>query len=312
MRVAILLPPGSRFSEAQPNSMETVVRTLAGAAQSSCDDPDVETRIFCCSGADDHNLGGVEALPGGRGRMEALIARLRAFRPDVIEHHQQVKQALAVQQALPEAAHLLYRHNALRAPRHRLDAWRYRARYRRMDGLVFVSRTERDAFVRAFPDMDDRAFAVIRTAGGQAPHPDVDFPELSSTGLLLSSLKPADRALLPEDTPDREVSIDLGGQMMPYEWSILTDGQSSSATVQEGQRLRMVMRNRTMMPHPMHIHGHTWALPGSGGLRKDTVLLRHGETMIADLIADNPGEWAFHCHNAYHMETGMFSSLRYE
>lgn len=159
---------------------------------------------------------------------------------------------------------------------------------------------------------DDRAFAVIRTAGGQAPRPDVDFPELSSTGLLLSSLKPADRALLPEGTPDREVSIDLGGQMMPYEWSILTDGQSSSATVQEGQRLRMVMRNRTMMPHPMHIHGHTWALPGSGGLRKDTVLLRHGETMIADLIADNPGEWAFHCHNAYHMETGMFSSLRYE
>ena len=159
---------------------------------------------------------------------------------------------------------------------------------------------------------DDRAFAVIRTAGGQAPHPDVDFPELSSTGLLLSSLKPADRALLPEGTPDREVSIDLGGQMMPYEWSILTDGQSSSATVQDGQRLRMVMRNRTMMPHPMHIHGHTWALPGSGGLRKDTVLLRHGETMIADLIADNPGEWAFHCHNAYHMETGMVSSIRYE
>ena len=67
-----------------------------------------------------------------------------------------------------------------------------------------------------------------------------------------------------------------------------------------------------MMPHPMHIHGHTWALPGSGGLRKDTVLLRHGETMIADLIADNPGEWAFHCHNAYHMATGMFSSLHYE
>ena len=99
--------------------------------------------------------------------------------------------------------------------------------------------------------------------------------------------------------------------MMPYKWSILTDGQSSSATVQEGQRLRMVMHNRAMMPHPMHIHGHTWSLPGSGGLRKDTVLLRGGETIIADLIAENPGEWAFHCHNAYHMETGMFSSLRY-
>ena len=77
--------------------------------------------------------------------------------------------------------------------------------------------------------------------------------------------------------------------MMPYKWSILTDGQSSSATVQEGQRLRMVMRNRTMMPHPMHIHGHTWALPGSDGLRKDTVLIRPMETVEADLQADNPG-----------------------
>lgn len=159
---------------------------------------------------------------------------------------------------------------------------------------------------------DDRAFAVIRTTDGQAPSPDVDFPELSSTGLFLSSLAPAERALLPEGTPDREVSIDLSGQRMPYEWGMFTDGRPSPAAVQEGQRLRMVIRNRTLMSHPMHIHGHTWALPGSGGLRKDTVLLRHGETVIADLIADNPGEWAFHCHNAYHMEMGMLSSLRYE
>ncbi|MBD8031334.1 multicopper oxidase family protein [Corynebacterium gallinarum] len=159
---------------------------------------------------------------------------------------------------------------------------------------------------------DDRAFAVVRTSGGQAPAPETTFPELNATGTFLTSFEPADRALMPEGKPDREVSIDLSGQMMPYEWGILTNGQSSPGTVQEGQRLRMVMRNRTMMPHPMHIHGHTWSLPGSGGLRKDTVLLRHGETVIADLIANNPGEWAFHCHNAYHMETGMISSLRYE
>ena len=159
---------------------------------------------------------------------------------------------------------------------------------------------------------DDRAFAVIRTSGGQAPRPDVDFPELSSTGLFLSSLKPAERALLPAGNPDRETSIDLGGQMMPYEWNILADGKNVPPTVQEGQRLRMIMRNRTMMPHPMHVHGHTWALQGSGGLRKDTVLMLPHETVVADLIADNPGEWAFHCHNAYHQETGMMTSLRYE
>ena len=154
MRTAVLLPPGCLFSEAQPNSMETVVRTMAGV------DQDGETRIFCCVGAEDHNLPGVDALPSGRVRMPTLIERLRAFRPDVIEHHQQVKQAMAVQQALPDMPHLLYRHNALRPPRHLIDRWRYRARYDRLDGLVFVSVAERDAFVRTFPDLDDRAFAV--------------------------------------------------------------------------------------------------------------------------------------------------------
>ena len=38
----------------------------------------------------------------------------------------------------------------------------------------------------------------------------------------------------------------------------------------------------------------------------------HAPLIIRDpQDAENPGEWAFHCHNAYHMETGMFSSLRY-
>src|SRR5699024_1733643 len=90
------------------------------------------------------------------------------------------------------------------------------------------------------------------------------------------------------------------------------DGKNVPPTVQEGQRLRMIMRNRTMMPHPMHVHGHTWALQRSGGLRKDTVLMLPHATVVADLIADNPGEWAFRCHNAYHQESGMMTPLRYE
>jgi FtsP/CotA-like multicopper oxidase with cupredoxin domain len=27
--------------------------------------------------------------------------------------------------------------------------------------------------------------------------------------------------------------------------------------------------------------------------------------------ADNPGRWAFHCHNLYHMMTGMMTEVRY-
>jgi FtsP/CotA-like multicopper oxidase with cupredoxin domain len=28
--------------------------------------------------------------------------------------------------------------------------------------------------------------------------------------------------------------------------------------------------------------------------------------------ADNPGRWAFHCHNLLHMAAGMMIELRYE
>lgn len=153
MRTAVLLPPGCLFSQAQPNSMETVVRTLLTSGTEH------ETRVFCSEGADDHNAPGVVALPR-QGRPQALIAALKDFQPDLIEHHQQVKQALAVSSRLPDAAHLLYRHNALKPARHLFDRWRYGARYARMDGFVFVSVAERDAFARTYPRLANRAHAL--------------------------------------------------------------------------------------------------------------------------------------------------------
>lgn len=36
------------------------------------------------------------------------------------------------------------------------------------------------------------------------------------------------------------------------------------------------------------------------------------EQVDIDLVADNPGRWAVHCHNVYHMELGMMTSIAYE
>ena len=134
--------------------METVVRTLARALGNE------DTRIFCCEGADDHGVPGVETIPAGRNRRRVLIERVSAFRPLVIEHHQQVKQAVAVASAMPGAAHILYRHNALKRPRNLLDAWRYKRRFAAMDGFVFVSDSERVDFAEAYPEFADKAWAV--------------------------------------------------------------------------------------------------------------------------------------------------------
>ena len=153
-RTAILLPSGCLFSESSPNSMETVVRTLAGAMEND------RTLLFCCEGADDHGLPGVEVLPSGRDRRRVLLDTLSAFRPEVIEHHQQVKQAVAIASAMSHAAHILYRHNALKTPRNRLDAWRYDRRYAAMDGFVFVSDAERALFADTYPRQAHKAWAV--------------------------------------------------------------------------------------------------------------------------------------------------------
>lgn len=69
------------------------------------------------------------------------------------------------------------------------------------------------------------------------------------------------------------------------------------------------------MAHPMHLHGHSFqVVNGTGrGPYKDTALVRpHMDRVAFDFLADNPGEWFFHCHNAYHMESGMARLVSYQ
>ena len=69
-----------------------------------------------------------------------------------------------------------------------------------------------------------------------------------------------------------------------------------------------------MMAHPFHLHGHFFQVhdDGGDGPHKDTVLVEPSMgTVTFDFLADNPGEWFFHCHNLYHMESGMARVVSY-
>ncbi|MGV9713744.1 multicopper oxidase family protein [Gordonia sp. NPDC003424] len=159
-----------------------------------------------------------------------------------------------------------------------------------------------------------QALALLRTAAGTAPSATMHPTELDSVALLgATDLAAADAAQLPAKNPDGTLIVQLNGQMTPYAWGINGKkyGDDTPMTVHADQRVRMRMTNMTAMVHPMHIHGHTWALPASGGLRKDTVLVRPMQTIVADFHADNPGDWAFHCHNIYHAEVGMMTTVKY-
>jgi FtsP/CotA-like multicopper oxidase with cupredoxin domain len=116
--------------------------------------------------------------------------------------------------------------------------------------------------------------------------------------------------------PDVTHRVVLAGSMAPYAWSM--NGQFwpeiTPLMISKGQRVAIEMVNASMMEHPMHLHGHAFqvmAINGAPGAVRDTVLVPPTGSVTIAFDADNPGRWAFHCHNLYHMMTGMMTEVRY-
>jgi FtsP/CotA-like multicopper oxidase with cupredoxin domain len=74
--------------------------------------------------------------------------------------------------------------------------------------------------------------------------------------------------------------------------------------------------NDTAWPHPMHLHGHAFRVISRNGraeplrLWQDTVLIPGREWVEIALVADNPGDWMFHCHILEHQIAGMMGVVR--
>jgi FtsP/CotA-like multicopper oxidase with cupredoxin domain len=76
------------------------------------------------------------------------------------------------------------------------------------------------------------------------------------------------------------------------------------------------MLNDTAWWHPMHLHGHVFRVLSRNGqptARRewlDTVLMAPGERVEIAFVADNPGDWMFHCHILEHQQGGMMGTVR--
>ena len=148
----------------------------------------------------------------------------------------------------------------------------------------------------------------IDAAVGAAPAVD------NSLEAQLKALDP-----LPPRQPDLVQRITLSGSMRPYAWAL--NGQYwpnvTPFMLRTGQRVELELVNASRMSHPMHLHGHVFqvvALNGKpiAGAVRDTILVPSLSSVRLAFDADNPGRWAFHCHNLYHMMTGMMTEFRYE
>lgn len=158
------------------------------------------------------------------------------------------------------------------------------------------------------------ALAILRTGGGAAPAPATRPKELKGRLLTADKLRAARSVALPARKPDRTIRLRLTGGMAKYDWAFDKTPYSPDRRhpVRAGERVRLVFANSTAMWHPIHLHGHTFALANAaGGPRKDTAVVLPNGTLTVDFEADNPGLWMIHCHNVYHSEAGMMTVLGY-
>jgi FtsP/CotA-like multicopper oxidase with cupredoxin domain len=86
--------------------------------------------------------------------------------------------------------------------------------------------------------------------------------------------------------------------------------------LERGRTAILAMTNMTAWPHPMHLHGHSFRVISRNGQPtrfrewQDTVLMLPRERVEIAFVADNPGDWMFHCHILEHQAAGMMGVIR--
>lgn len=136
-----------------------------------------------------------------------------------------------------------------------------------------------------------------------------DVPHRVLNYRMLSALEP--NADVRE--PSRLLEVHLTGNMERYMWSF--DGRMFTSLDEEplrfawNERVRVKLVNNTMMAHPIHLHGMFFEVvngqPPAHQPRKNVLVVQPGASATFDLTANEPGDWAFHCHLLYHMQAGM-------
>jgi FtsP/CotA-like multicopper oxidase with cupredoxin domain len=117
----------------------------------------------------------------------------------------------------------------------------------------------------------------------------------------------------------------MGGTRRGMAWALngVADGCGEDASafdpllvLRRGRSYVLELVNDTAWHHPIHLHGHSFRVVSRNGRPSerrewlDTVLLAPREAAEIAFVADNPGDWMFHCHVLEHQAAGMMSCVR--
>ena len=146
-------------------------------------------------------------------------------------------------------------------------------------------------------------FFVIHPKDGSGPRVDRDYALMTHEWFV----KPG------TTTPDPTVMLDF---------NLFTfNGRASPGTTpliaKRGERVRIRIGNLSMNSHPIHLHGFQFKVTATDGgpiaasaqWPETTVNVPVGATRDVEFVADEPGDWALHCHKTHHVMNQMGHGL---
>ena len=145
---------------------------------------------------------------------------------------------------------------------------------------------------------------IIHPREPKEPRPDRDFVYLLSEWKIVPGTMRPD----PNEMTDFNL-LTLNARVYPG---------TAPMVVKTGDRVRIRIGNLSAMDHhPIHFHGHHWwvvatdggEIPASARWPETTVLVPAGSTRTVEFVANNPGDWAFHCHMSHHVMNQMGHGL---
>jgi FtsP/CotA-like multicopper oxidase with cupredoxin domain len=175
--------------------------------------------------------------------------------------------------------------------------------------------------VKAFPDMyatmshgDHDGHSEHGHGSSHGNHRGTDSKSVQT--LTVGQIKSLQKTEFPKDVSVHDVKLELDGDMSRYIWFINGKAIHEERTIEikEGEIVRFTFVNKTMMHHPMHLHGHFFRVLNkyqAYSPLKHTVDVSPHTTRVIEFIANEPGEWMLHCHNLYHLKTGMARVVKY-
>ena len=172
---------------------------------------------------------------------------------------------------------------------------------------------------------------VARRAGSFMYHPHADETAQMAMGLMgLWVTHPKDPRTMPVDRDFafllNAYDIDPGSAtprintMLDFNlWTFNSRAFPGIAplVVRRGDRVRVRIGNLSMTNHPIHLHGHEFMVTGTDGgwippgsrWPEVTTDVGVGQMRAIEFVADEPGDWVFHCHKSHHTMNAMGHSV---